>query len=523
MVVEEEVSLPEDCWQHVFKLFLNHDGDHHFLQSLSIVSKQFLSMTSCYRVSLTISNQTLPFLPRLLRRFTNLTSLNIANFSGDRDRLLYEISCFPLQLKSLNLSNHPAIPIHGLRVFSQKITTLTSLVCSNIVYIYKTDLFFIVDCFPLLEELDLSFPQLIDFYDDFKISDLTLALPKLRKVNLSGIYYLNDSWIFHLCKNGKNLEEVVMIKCEGLTHTGIAFALRERPTLKSFAITISEKVEGFISLELIDSLRSMKSLSSLDLSFSCISDELLLSLADERLPLKRVVLNRCSNYSYPGIFYLVSKSQFLQHLDLQNAICLDDYRVAGLSFFLNNLISINLSYCRKLTEKTLFALVKSCPLLDEIRMEYTSMGNLDVKKYSSLTNFAVEPPLKSLHISSNPSLNDESIKKFASIFPNLQVLDISSCRAISEGIVEVLRRCIKIKHLNLTSCSRVNLREMNFQVPKLEVLKLSMTNIDDETLCVISKSCCGLLQLDLKHCFNITKKGVKEIVENCTQLREIKL
>ncbi|XP_058783488.1 F-box/LRR-repeat protein 3-like [Vicia villosa] len=524
MVVRRVTSLPEDCWEHVFKLFLNQEGDHQFLQSLSMVSKLFLSMTSRYRVSLTISNQTLPFLPRLLQRFTNLTSLNISCFSGDRNTLLYQISCFPLQLKSLNLSNHPTIPMNGLRVFSQKITTLTSLICSNIGHIRKTDLSLIANCFPLLEELDLRTPKFIDLYEDFEIRDFTLALPKLRKVNLSGIYYINDSSIFHLCKNCKHLEEIVMIKCECLTHTGIALALRERPTLKSFAITIFEKVEGMvISLELINSLRSLKCLSNLDLSFSRISDELLSSLAAEHLPLKRIVLGHCSNYSYAGIFNLLYQSQFLQHLDLQNATVLNDYRAAKLSSFLINLKSINFSYCWNLTEKTLFALVKSCPFLDEIRMEYTSIGKLNVEKYSSLMDFVVEPPLKSLHLSTNPWLNDESIKTFASIFPNLQLLDISSCRAISDGIVEVLRRSSKIKHLNLTSCSKVNLHGINFQIPKLEVLKLSMTKIDDETLDVISRSCCGLLQLDLKQCLNITKKGVKQIVENCKQLREINL
>jgi len=49
-----------------------------------------------------------------------------------------------------------------------------------------------------------------------------------------------------------------------------------------------------------------------------------------------------------------------------------------------------------------------------------------------------------------------------------------------------------------------------------------MTKTDDETLYVISKkSCCGLLQLDLEQCCHVTKKGVKQVVENCTRLREI--
>jgi F-box/leucine-rich repeat protein 2/20 len=63
---------------------------------------------------------------------------------------------------------------------------------------------------------------------------------------------------------------------------------------------------------------------------------------------------------------------------------------------------------------------------------------------------------------------------------------------------------------------------LNFEVPKLEVLNLSQTKADDETLYAIPKSCRGLTQLLLKFS-DVTEKGVKNVVENCTQLREINL
>jgi len=72
---------------------------------------------------------------------------------------------------------------------------------------------------------------------------------------------------------------------------------------------------------------------------------------------------------------------------------------------------------------------------------------------------------------------------FSSSFPNLKLLDLNSCNHISEGICQVLRKCCNIRHLNLSHCSRVNPLGMNFVVPKLEVLKLSDTKVDDETLC----------------------------------------
>jgi len=64
---------------------------------------------------------------------------------------------------------------------------------------------------------------------------------------------------------------------------------------------------------------------------------------------------------------------------------------------------------------------------------------------------------------------------------------------------------------------------MNFRVPKLEVLNLSSTSVGDETLYVISKNCRGFLELFLEKCYDVTKKGVMHVVENCTQLREINL
>ncbi|GAU35696.1 hypothetical protein TSUD_258710 [Trifolium subterraneum] len=520
MATIEEFYLPEDCWECIFKRFLNECGDHNcYLPPLSVFSKQFLSITSRFQSSLTIFDQTLPFLPRLLQRFTNLTSLNLMHITRDRDTLLIQISNFPLQVKSLNLSNHHTIPANGLRFFSQKITTLTSLICSNIGYIQKSDLYLIAEGFPLLEELDLSLPKEIDFHDEFDINAITLALPKLCKVNLYGNYYINDSSIFYLCRNCEFLEEVVMFNCKNLTDNGIASAIRERPNLRSFSFNLSEEMST--STELIDSLRSLERLSSLDLSFSRISDQLLSSLADKGINLRRLVLRRCTRYSYTEIFNLLSISCFLQHLDLQNAMFLSDYRVDELSKYLLSLVSVNLSHCRKLTESTLFSLVKNCPFLDEIRMEYTCIGKFGVEKLSSSTNFA-QMEMKSLHLAYNPFLNDETIKWFTSICPNLELLDVSNCSCISEGIVEVLRSC-KIIYLNLSSCPEVNLHGMNFEVPKLEVLNLSFTRIDDKTLDAISKSCLGLLQLELERCYNITEKGVKQVVENCTRLKEINL
>ncbi|GAU35725.1 hypothetical protein TSUD_259000 [Trifolium subterraneum] len=531
--------LPDDCWESVFKFLgdgIEDDNSrHHHLKSVSLVSKQFFFITNCLQFSLNVYNPTRPFLHYLFKRFTNLTSINLTCFRGDLDALLSQISCFRLNLTSLNISDRPAFPADGLRAFSQKITTLTSLTCSKIYSISKFDLFLISECFPLLEELDLSnhgiYPSYLPNGGSLHhgVETLSLVLFKLRKINLTGHYYIKDELLHHLFKNCKHLQEIIISDLiPGLTKAGIASSLRERPTLRSLSFYRFQKLYydvGFTSQHFIDSLVSLKGLTCIDWSHLQISDELLYSIAREGLPLTRLVLQKCTGYSYDGIFSLLSKCQCIQHLDLQKAEFLNDQHVAELSLFLGKLVSINLSECRWLTNSALFALIRKCPsLVNVIKMHSISMGRNEVENSNSLMDCVVNHQLKSLRLGFNPRLRDEDINMFASIFSNLQLLDLRFCKNISEECIgQVLSRCYKIRHLNLCCCTGVNLHRLNFEFVKLEVLNLSCTSIDDEALYMILKNCCGLLQLFLQNCKHITDKGVMHVIKYCTQLKEINL
>ncbi|CAJ2638700.1 unnamed protein product [Trifolium pratense] len=446
IAVAADLYLPVECWEYIINFLKD---DNRCLKSLSLISKQFHTITNNLRFSLTICDQTLPFLHLLYRRFINLTSLNFSHLTNSSvtnlNRLLRQISCFPLKLTSLNLSNKLRIPANGLRHFSKKITTLTSLTCSNMGFISITDIFLISECFPLLEFLDLSDPHHREEYEETETEHLSFTFFKLRKAN-------------------------------------------------------EEREESYITSQFIASLVSLKYLTCLDLLSSNISDELLSSIAIEGLPLTRLCLQNCKGYSYSGIFDLLSKCRYIQHLDLQRALFLTDKHVVELSLFLGDLVSINLTHCLMLTVSAFFALIKSCPSLSDIKMENTSIGKKSLEGSKSWLNFTVHPQLKYLCLAWNPWLTDENIKLFASIFPNLQLLDLSGCYdRFEEGIVQVLRLCCNIRNLNL-----------------------SYTNVDDETLYVISKSCRGFLQLSLKGCTDVTKKGMEHVVENCRQLKLIK-
>ncbi|KEH27715.1 putative leucine-rich repeat domain, L domain-containing protein [Medicago truncatula] len=527
-----DMYLPDECWESVFQ-FLNENnyGGQSYLEHLSLVSKQFLSITNRLRSSLTLrgllflDSFRLPFLARLLHRFPALTSLDLTQIHCDLNDLLSKISHFSLDLVSLNLSNgSSAIPDNGLQALNGNMKkTLTSLKCFDMVPSRNKDLLLTLNCFPFLQEVDLSSPRGIL---QVEVRKFVSALPNLRKINLSGTF-MSDTSLLYLCKNCKFLEEIVIIRCCVITVFGVASAIRERPGLRCLSVSMLRSLKKFElqnpSALLSASLFSLKGLTYLDFSFSYTPDKLFFSLAEKGLPLRSLVLKDCFGYSYTGIFRLLSKCQLLQHLDLQLTEFLNDQHVAKLSLLLGDLISINVSFCKQLTETTLFELVKNCPLLADINMEETSIGKTGWENPNSSMDLVVSPRVKSLRLKGNAWLRDKSIQMFADFFPNLELLDLSSCYCVFVGVGEVLRRSDKIRHLSLASSFGAKLLEMNLEVPKLEVLNLSRSATDDEALYAISKSCCGLLQLDLENCNDVTEKGVRQVVAKCTKLREINL
>ncbi|MED6171601.1 hypothetical protein PIB30_042200 [Stylosanthes scabra] len=496
--------LPDECWESIFK----HLTNPHDLESLSLVSRHFLSLSNRLLTHLTVYPHTLPLLPALLRRFTTLTTIKLAPYiKADIDALLSQIASFDLpSLHSLDVSHQDTFPSHGLRQFSQKFPTLKSLNCSHT----DPDLVLIAECFPNLEEIDLTDA-------DLQVKALTSGLKKLRKVDLSGIYNFRDSSIFTLCLNCVSLEALVLDDTGSLSEIGIANAIRQRPQLRSLAVRGDN-----VTLELIDSLVSLKCLTCLDLSHSTISDDALCALADGVLPLRELSLGDCSGYQYSGISCLLRMCNNLQHLDLQDTEFLNDECVIELSLLLANLNVVKLGGNKNLTDLSLFAIMHNCPLITEIRMERTSVGKQKVEEDC----LAVNSHVKFLYLACNSCLNDESVKMIASVCPNLEMMDLSCCKRVSKSAVEVLWRCCKIQRMDL-ACLGHQLSQfqfqVNFEVPTLFMLNLSRLSISNDELSLISKSCYKLKELKLDYCDKITTSGVKQVVKNCKQLRMISL
>ncbi|GMH15898.1 hypothetical protein Nepgr_017739 [Nepenthes gracilis] len=99
-MAEASRELPEECWAMIFSLL-----DHHVpWESISLVCKQFLSLTNHLRTSIKVFDPSIQVLPRYHQRFTHLKQINLSDFWGDPDHAILVIAQYGFNLEQLNVS-----------------------------------------------------------------------------------------------------------------------------------------------------------------------------------------------------------------------------------------------------------------------------------------------------------------------------------------------------------------------------------------------------------------------------------
>ncbi|KEH28623.1 putative leucine-rich repeat domain, L domain-containing protein [Medicago truncatula] len=275
--------LPEHCWEHILRLLGDNplrDDEEDPYKYVSLVCKQFLSITNRLRCYLSVEDHhTPPLLRRLFERFT-ITILDLSSYDGNLDTLLCEISLFPLKITSLDLSDQPTIPAIGLRYFSQKITTLTSLTCTSIHAIHYTDLVLIADCFPNLEHLalndcdDISEEGIghvlrrcckmthldLDGCSNLKMT-IHFEVPNLKVLDLS-MTKVNDDALFVISKNCRGILQQLLENCHDITEKGVRHVVENCAQLQEINLRNCSNVNSDVLVSLILSRPSLKNVTT---------------------------------------------------------------------------------------------------------------------------------------------------------------------------------------------------------------------------------------------------------------------
>ncbi|KAL3738629.1 hypothetical protein ACJRO7_020067 [Eucalyptus globulus] len=511
-------DLPALCWEEVLRRLVSADD----LESVSSVCKRLLHISYTVRTSLAITNRLTPLrLGSLLRRFTSLKSIDLSSFRGDPSSVLLHIAQFPLPLDRLDLSYQESLRFDGLREMGSKFGALRVLVLSYIGLLEDADLVSIAECFPKLEELDISHPEQSDSarVTDDGISDLSRKLQRLSRINLSGNPSVSDQSLVVLSVNCPSLKEIKLGGCGSITGRGIASLIVNRPDLVSLALN-DMKEEAIFGDELVDSFRDARGFISLDFSGSFIWDRLLISVAEAKIPLKRLILSHALGFSFDGILMIMLCRQDIKVLDLEAVRFLTDDDMSVICEDLRSLTHINISHCSHLTMTTLYSLMTQCPFLKAIKMGKTNLREDDANE----TDIVVNSQVRSLCIPSNGELTDECLKKIGRMCPNLQYLDVSDCLKITgDGILGVLKSCPEICYLKISGLKNIRNICIDFELPRLEVLQAEGLKLNEEQLAAFISRCCHLKNLNVMDCVHLSNEGVKKVVKNCNTLREINL
>ncbi|CAO2817973.1 unnamed protein product [Amaranthus hypochondriacus] len=518
------LDIPEEIWEQIISLL---DQDL-YLESLSLVSKTFFSITNRLKQTLIISDTTTHFLPKFFHRFPNLKHISLCNFRGEPSSILQLISHANFQLESLDLSNQPNFPSKS--ILEMPISCLSSiklLKLHNLRVLNDYDLGVISQLMTNLEDLDVSEPN-----DDCYVGDVEIVggglgitddgidllaskLTNLRKVNLSGNYFISDKSVISLVDKCNNLEEIAVRNCTFVTQTGLGYAFQNCSNLKSISLLGMEMVV----LEISPLLAFARNLSVLDFSYMSVSDGLLYAIVKASIPLRRLSLYHCNDFTFPGVLALVRCYSSLELFGLEGVYWITDQNIIDISKFLRKVHTVKLNFCSRLTSSSCFTMLKSCPSLSVLEMEKTDMG-----KMTFAVNNAQNTQIRTLNLSSNKQLSNECLEKIADSCPSLEQLDVSDCPCITrKGIGEIVRNCTGLRHLQINGCAAIKSLGVDAKLRKLEVLRASVSGLNDDGLIMIARKCPALLNLDIMGCSAVSSNGVKEIVYHCRRLKEINL
>ncbi|KAK9690475.1 hypothetical protein RND81_09G130100 [Saponaria officinalis] len=518
------VDVPEEIWDQIISL-LDHD---RYLEPLSLVSKTFLPITNRLKQTLKISNATAHFLPKLLQRFPNLKNISFCDFHGEIDPILRLISQTPFPLSSLDLSNHTEFPSEAIQELpTSSLRSIRSLKLSNCSAVNDCHLRVISELMINLEELDLSEPR--DDYDmndvmdisgglgitDYGVDLIASNLSNLKKVNLSGNYFISDKSVVSLAEKCPFLEDILVKNCTFVTQNGVAFVCRNCRNLRLLGVLGMDLAVPEISEPLV----LATNLSVLDFSYMTVSDGLLYAIVKASIPLKKFTLYHCKEFTFSGVLSLLRTYHSLEYLALEGAYWVTDRTIIDISKFLRKATTVKLNFCSRVTSSGLFTVLKNCSMLNSLEMEKTNLGWEEFA-----VNDAKNVQIRALCLGANKTLSNECLEKISFSCPNLELLDVSDCPAISrKGIGEVVRKCTSLRHLHISGSGAIKSLGIDTKLPNLEVIQASGSGLNDDGLITIARKCPGLVNLDVMGCSGVSSKGVKEIISWCQRLREINL
>ncbi len=155
----------------------------------------------------------------------------------------------------------------------------------------------------------------------------------------------------------------------------------------------------------------------------------------------------------------------------------------------------------------------------------SKLTHLKIIHYHSLSNKKIKGIVHTfqniihLNFEGSTDCTGKVLKLIAESYPNLEYLKISNLRREfwpknDIGLTAIANSCHKLECLNIskhTEFSEISICNIIRSCPRLQQLDLSFCKITDITIEEIARSCLNLKFLNLRGCYNISKKAVNQL------------
>eukprot|EP00808_Paulinella_micropora_P023986 g29775.t1 len=183
------------------------------------------------------------------------------------------------------------------------------------------------------------------------------------------------------------------------------------------------------------------------------------------------------------------------------------------SRFAPNLITLNLSGTRLLTDKAVRTLARRCG----------SLQHLDLTRAEKITGAALSavsehcPGLKSLVTYACANITDDGVRDVGLRCPGLEKVDFCGARLLSDNAVSLLlSHCTRLQSVSLQWCIRISDASLvQAKLPQLRHFSVhGLQRVTDAGLAALAQTSCRLESLDINGCTSVQERQLSSLQLN---------
>ncbi|XP_076995128.1 F-box/LRR-repeat protein 17 [Tamandua tetradactyla] len=214
--------------------------------------------------------------------------------------------------------------------------------------------------------------------------------------------------------------------------------------------------------------------------------------------------------------------QFWKQLDLSSRQQVTDELLEKIASRSQNIIEINISDCRSMSDTGVCVLAFKCPGL----LRYTAYRCKQLSDTSIIAVASHCPLLQKVHVGNQDKLTDEGLKQLGSKCRELKDIHFGQCYKISdEGMVVIAKGCLKLQRIYMQENKLVtdqSVKAFAEHCPELQYVGFMGCSVTSKGVIHLTKLR-NLSSLDLRHITELDNETVMEIVKRCKNLSSLNL